>query len=59
MKVALHFLSILLLVGVSGCGKSESGGTASSAGKPRTVGVAFETLQTEYWVAGLEAIRAE
>lgn len=24
-----------------------------------TVGVAFETLQTEYWVAGFEAIRAE
>ena len=27
--------------------------------KQITVGVAFETLQTEYWVAGFEAIKAE
>ncbi|HUF60661.1 MAG TPA: sugar ABC transporter substrate-binding protein [Verrucomicrobiales bacterium] len=30
----------------------------NDAGK-LTVGVAFETLQTEYWVAGFEAIKAE
>lgn len=29
------------------------------AGKKLTVGVSFETLQTEYWVAGFEAIKEE
>ncbi|HEX8204088.1 MAG TPA: sugar ABC transporter substrate-binding protein [Isosphaeraceae bacterium] len=37
-----------------------SGATAPSAGgtRPLTIGVAFETLQTEYWVASFEAIRS-
>jgi ABC-type sugar transport system substrate-binding protein len=30
-----------------------------SAPKQPTIGVSFETLQTEYWVAGFEAIKAE
>lgn len=30
----------------------------SNSGKPR-IGVAFETLQTEFWVAGFDAIKAE
>lgn len=47
------FLSLLSVVIFSGCHKP-----ASPAGKI-TVGVAFETLQTEYWVAGFEAIKAE
>ena len=60
MKAALRFLSMLLLaVALGSCGKSDSPAGSSGAGKQRTVGVAFETLQTEYWVAGLEAIRAE
>ena len=60
MKVALHWFSILFLVlGLSSCSKSDSAATASSSARQHTVGVAFETLQTEYWVAGLEAIRAE
>ena len=46
----------------TGCGQSDraSSGASGTAGtKPLTVGVAFETLQTEYWVAGFEAIKAE
>jgi inositol transport system substrate-binding protein len=38
---------------VIGCG----GGTDGP--RPLTVGLAFETLQTEYWVASLEALQAE
>lgn len=34
-------------------------GSGAAGNQPLTVGVAFETLQTEYWVAGFEAIRAE
>jgi ABC-type sugar transport system substrate-binding protein len=34
-------------------------GCGPSAGKPPTVGVAFETLQTEYWVASFETLKAE
>ena len=32
---------------------------ASNEPKKPTIGVSFETLQTEYWVAGFEAIKAE
>lgn len=31
----------------------------TSGPKQMTIGVSFETLQTEYWVAGFEAIKAE
>lgn len=44
--------------GLSGCSSTTSG-TADSGSERRTVGVAFETLQTEYWVAGFDAIKAE
>mgnify|MGYP003574919477 CR=1 FL=1 len=46
---------------LAACSKSDSEGTASTEGaeKTLTVGLAFETLQTEYWVAGFEAIKAE
>ena len=49
---------------LAGCGKSEAPTTSTAAtpaapGKVKTVGVAFETLQTEYWIAGFEAIKAE
>jgi ABC-type sugar transport system substrate-binding protein len=33
--------------------------SSSNAPKQPTIGVSFETLQTEYWVAGFEAIKAE
>lgn len=32
---------------------------SSNAPKQPTIGVSFETLQTEYWVAGFEAIKTE
>jgi inositol transport system substrate-binding protein len=50
--VILGFGLLLLL---SGCGKTGDQAVSPS----RTIGVAFETLQTEYWVASLEAIREE
>jgi ABC-type sugar transport system substrate-binding protein len=53
----------LALLG-AGCGKSDpaspAGAGAGAAGPAAlTVGIAFETLQTEYWVAGYEALKAE
>lgn len=44
---------------VVGCGPSEKAGGANDGGEKLTIGVAFETLQTEYWVAGFAAIRKE
>src|SRR5687767_150597 len=64
MKNALHCI-LIVFTGLlfTGCNKStEPGATTGSTapgGKKLTVGVAFETLQTEYWVAGFEAIKAE
>jgi ABC-type sugar transport system substrate-binding protein len=53
----LGLFPILLL---TGCGKSSDSTTGGSGSeKQLTVGVAFETLQTEYWVAGFEALKAE
>ncbi|MBI4873871.1 MAG: sugar ABC transporter substrate-binding protein [Acidobacteria bacterium] len=46
-------LSLLLVFLAAGCRQS-----GDRAGQP-TVGVAFETLQTEYWVASRNAIEAE
>lgn len=40
-----------------GCSPSDTSGGPED--NPLTVGVAFETLQTEYWVAGFEAIKSE
>ncbi len=53
-------LSLILPVAMllSGCAKSPET-TNSSGEKQLTVGVNFETLQTEYWVAGFEAIKSE
>lgn len=52
MRVPRLFVALLLGL-VSGCGAP-----TGSDGR-LTVGVAFETLQTEYWVAGFDAIKAE
>lgn len=52
-------LCLLVTLGLVGCNKSDSPAAAASGGKKLTIGVAFETLQTEYWVAGFEAIKAE
>ena len=50
--------ALVSLALLTGCGKS--GDAARPGGeKQLTDGVAFETLQTEYWVAGFESIKAE
>jgi ABC-type sugar transport system substrate-binding protein len=65
MKTALRYsllmMTALLLVGCNKPADPTTSGSASpqSGAKRITVGVAFETLQTEYWVAGFEAIKAE
>jgi len=60
MKTLVRSLSILLItLFLAGCNKSSPEPAAGGKAKKRTVGVVFETLQTEYWVAGFEAIKAE
>lgn len=55
IKVTIAGL-VWLMLWSTGCSRSDSSG---DAGDRVTVGVAFETLQTEYWVAGFDAIKAE
>lgn len=54
MKTKLIRILVALTALAAGCSQSD---------KPKdgglTIGVAFETLQTEYWVAGFDAIRAD
>lgn len=61
MRKAFHAILILFAgLFMAGCGKPAEPVTGGGApAKKLTVGVAFETLQTEYWVAGFEAIKAE
>lgn len=53
------FVALLL----AGCGKSDSPGAATQTpatpGQVKTIGVAFETLQTEFWVAGFDKLKAD
>jgi inositol transport system substrate-binding protein len=61
MKKLLHHGGLVLaaMLAFTGCNKPvETSGPASGA-KQLTVGVSFETLQTEYWVASLDAFKAE
>jgi ABC-type sugar transport system substrate-binding protein len=56
------FLWLLLPMLFIGCGKSDSRSDSTAVGsseKQLTVGVCFETLQTEFWVTALEAFRTE
>ena len=49
-----------LILSLSCCLYLFMGGCGSGTSDERiTIGVAFETLQTEYWVAGFDAIKAE
>ena len=59
MKI-LRFVPALFAILLFGCGKpqSDAPGTTTT-NKQLTIGVSFETLQTEYWVAGFEAIKSE
>jgi inositol transport system substrate-binding protein len=49
-------LSVVCLLGCSGSSAPTAG---TPAGQSKTIGVAFETLQTEFWVAGFDAIKDE
>ena len=49
------FLFVLLFLGCSNSGTP----TSNLKEKKVTIGVAFETLQTEYWAAGFDAIKTE
>ncbi|MCL4176992.1 MAG: sugar ABC transporter substrate-binding protein [Verrucomicrobia bacterium] len=56
LLAAVVGLGVLVVGG--GCGRAPES-TPEGGGKRLTIGVNFETLQTEYWVAGFEAIRSE
>lgn len=51
---AWGLLLTLVAAGAVSCAAPDSGGEGGG-----TVGVAFETLQTEFWVAAIDAIRTE
>ena len=55
--VLVASLSWLLLVGCNRTASPDS--SAESGPSSMTIGVSFETLQTEYWVASYEAIKAD
>lgn len=55
LRSGFLFAALLGLCAV-GC-KKQQGGPAAPSGP--VIGVAFETLQTEYWVVGFEAIKSE
>ena len=60
MKTPLHLVLILFATMVFvGCDQKTQTPPNATGPKKLTIGVAFETLQTEYWVAGFEAIKAE
>jgi ABC-type sugar transport system substrate-binding protein len=50
LKITLAFAAVTIF---SACNSAPPGP------KQMTIGVSFETLQTEYWVAGFEAIKSE
>jgi inositol transport system substrate-binding protein len=55
---ALHLVLCCLLL--AGCSRSGNNSTSPPAGdKQLTIGISFETLQTEFWVASLDAFKAE
>jgi inositol transport system substrate-binding protein len=44
---------------LAGCGKPDSSSDPAPARSQLMIGVSFETLQTEFWVAALDAFKAE
>ena len=53
------FILTLLFSLLAGCDKKNSGGSTPAGAKKTTIGVAFDTLQTEYWVASKDALESE
>jgi inositol transport system substrate-binding protein len=59
-NLLLPLLAVSVVSVLSGCGKKdENSGAGGGSGNQLTVGVSFETLQTEFWVAALDAFKAE
>src|SRR5215212_4967819 len=61
-KLVTVLLGFIAALGFTACNKSDTSGTGSSSGGGKsqlTIGVAFETLQTEGWVAGFEKLKSE
>ena len=54
-----HTASVLWIVFLLAAGCNTGSSPSSDGAKKQKVGVAFESLQTEYWVAGFDAIKAE
>jgi ABC-type sugar transport system substrate-binding protein len=61
MKTLLRIVGVAACVVLAGCSKSDSsrGDSAASGDQPLTIGISFETLQTGFWVASLDAFKAE
>jgi len=60
LSAVLPGVTLVLSLLFTGCGNdSSSSGSSPTGEKQLTVGVNFETLQTEYWAAGFDAIKAE
>lgn len=59
-KAIILLLSVVLawLSGIS-CNRDEEKGGNTPGGRKPMIGVSFDTLQTEYWVASRDAIKAE
>jgi ABC-type sugar transport system substrate-binding protein len=56
----LVLLCVLLAMLGTGCQRSDTGTADGTTGQPQlTIGVSFETLQTEAWVAGFDRIKSE
>jgi len=65
-KITWRLLQVIVYVAViapvlllTGCGPSASSDSSPDQPARPTIGVCFETLQTEFWVAALAAIEAE
>jgi ABC-type sugar transport system substrate-binding protein len=57
MKSQAFSAAVILSLGLlTACNRQDS---ASAGGGQLSVGVAFDTLESEYWVVGFEALRAE
>jgi ABC-type sugar transport system substrate-binding protein len=57
-----QFLGVLALMSLlAGCGKPAEPAASGRgpAAKQLSIGISFETLQTEFWVAALDALRSE
>jgi ABC-type sugar transport system substrate-binding protein len=60
MRKAMVLLLCVVLVGSGiSCNRDKGKNANATGGKKPLIGVSFDTLQTEYWVASRDAIKAE